>query len=242
MTLAAAVETIRKTIEKTAKNRLLSTDSVTLLAASKGQSAARIEEAIALGVAVFGENKVQEAAEKWPAIKQRHQNVALHLIGPLQTNKVKDALALFDVIQTLDRPSLANSLAKELKNWGNEELKKKESSIPQFFNSSIPTFYIQINTGEEPQKAGVLPKDADAFIEDCVTGLKLPVVGLMCVPPADQPPAPHFALLRTIALRHGLRELSMGMSGDYETAIRMGSTCVRVGTALFGERKRELEK
>ena len=144
----------------------------------------------------------------------------LHLIGPLQTNKVKQAMGLFDAIQTVDRPKLAEAIAKNMD--GQEVITKH--------------FYIQINTGEEPQKAGITPKEADDFIEYCVKKLGLSIIGLMCVPPADQPPAPHFALLKKIADRHGLKELSMGMSGDYETAVRMGSTCVRIGTALFGER------
>lgn len=218
---------ISQLIDKSIQNCVLSQKQVAILGASKGQTVEAIEEAIRAGVILFGENRVQEAATKWPTLKKRHPHVKLHLIGPLQTNKVKDALALFDVIQTVDRPKLAEVLSAELrvlsKNAQHSALKTQH-------------FYIQINTGEEPQKAGVLPKKADDFIAYCEKDLKLPVIGLMCIPPADQPPTPHFALLRKIALKHGLKELSMGMSGDYETAVRMGSTCVRIGTALFGAR------
>lgn len=218
------------------KKSALGAGKVTLLAASKEQSVQSIEAAIEAGITHFGENRVQEAQAKWPALKQRYPDLSLHLIGPLQTNKAAAALALFDVIQTLDRPKLAEAMAKELRNWGNEEWKKKNTPVPQSFSSSIPQFLIQVNTGEEPQKSGVLPQDADAFIRYCRDDLKLPVVGLMCIPPADQPPAPHFALLRKISLENDLHELSMGMSGDYAEAIRMGSTCVRLGRKLFGER------
>ena len=230
------LDAIRAKIAQTAKEAGRTPDSVTLVAISKTQPPEKIATALKAGHRIFGENRVQEAAEKWPAIKKANPQVRLHMIGPLQTNKVKEALSLFDVIQTVDRPSLAQALAKELKNWGNEELKKKDSSFPHFLISSFPQFMIQINTGEEPQKAGVIPKEADEFIRYSIHDLKLPVAGLMCIPPADQPSAPHFALLRNIALAHGLKELSMGMSNDYETAARMGSTCVRIGTALFGRR------
>lgn len=199
--------------------------NIVLLAASKAQPENAIEDAIKSGVTVFGENRVQEAQTKWPEIKKHHPHVALHLIGPLQTNKVRDALALFDVIQTLDRPKLAEALSREI-----------EKSNPRILESSSPRFFIQVNTGKELQKTGISPEEADAFIEYCRNMLRLPVTGLMCVPPHDQPPAPHFALLREIALRHGLKELSMGMSEDFETAIRMGATCVRLGRAIFGKR------
>lgn len=235
MSLSSRLSQIQQIVENARNNTALASAHTRILAASKAQSMAQIEEAIACGLTLFGENRVQEAADKWPPLKQRYPEVRLHLIGPLQTNKAKDALALFDVIQTLDRPKLAAALAAEMKNWRNEELKKK-SIIPHLLNSSFPQFYIQINTGEEPQKSGIAPKEADDFIVYCKNDLALPVVGLMCVPPENQPPAPHFALLRQIANNHGLSELSMGMSGDYEAAIRMGSSCVRIGTALFGER------
>ena len=231
MRLRPLLETIRETIDNHKKNSPLAHPNPVLLAASKGQPATIIEEAIACGVTVFGENRVQEAQAKWPELKKRHPNITLHLIGPLQTNKVTDALALFDVIQTLDRPKLAEVASGELR------VAKEQYSSARHSPLATRHFYLQINTGCEPQKAGILPGEADDFIRYCIEDLKLPVVGLMCVPPADQPPAPHFALLREIALRHGLKELSMGMSGDYETAIRMGSSCVRIGTALFGKRQ-----
>lgn len=212
---------IRQNIEKAAKDSPLAHKRPALLAACKGQGREAIEAAIAGGITLFGENRVQEAQEKWPEIKKMHPEVELHLIGPLQTNKVKEALALFDVIQTLDRPRLAETIAR---------VQGSELGVQG------KQFYIQVNTGEEPQKAGVLPAEADGFIDYCKNTLKLNVVGLMCIPPADQPPAPHFALLRKIALENNVAQLSMGMSGDYETAVRMGSTCVRIGTALFGNR------
>ena len=237
MSIFTSRQTILEAIEKARSGSPLAAAEVVLLAATKTQPVAVIEEAIAAGITCFGENRVQEAMEKWVDIKKRHPKVQLHLIGQLQTNKVKQALALFDVIQTLDRVALAEACARELKNWRIEELKKKtaDSSIPQFPNSLIPLFYIQVNTGKEPQKAGVLPENADEFISFC-RKLELPVVGIMCVPPVNQPPAPHFALLREIALRNNLPELSMGMSDDFEVAVRMGASCVRIGTALFGTR------
>lgn len=207
--------------EKIARSRTLSSisaDKITLLGASKGQNASLIESFIARGVTDFGENRVQEAIDKWLPLKEKHPNVRLHLIGPLQTNKIKQALSIFDVIQTLDRPKLAEELAKH---W--DRTQKLEC-------------FIQVNTGEEPQKAGVAPEEVGNFITYCINDLKLPVTGLMCIPPAELQPAPHFALLRKLAISNGLKELSMGMSEDYEAAIRMGSTCVRIGRALFGER------
>jgi pyridoxal phosphate enzyme (YggS family) len=168
---------------------------------------------------VFGENRVQEAEEKFPALKAAYPDIELHLIGPLQTNKARDAVALFDVVQSVDRERLAATLAKEMARAGRR-----------------PDCYIQVNTGEEPQKAGVLPGDVDAFVAACRDAHKLPVVGLMCIPPLDEEPALHFALLAKMAARNGLAKISMGMSADYETAIRLGATHVRVGTALFGER------
>ena len=192
---------------------------VTLVAVSKTHDAAAIGAAIAAGQRVFGENRVQEAQAKYPALRARHPSVALHLIGPLQTNKVKEAAALFDVIETLDRPRLAEALKREMERGDRR-----------------PALFVQVNTGEEPQKAGVLPGEADAFIEDCRGRLGLPIAGLMCIPPVDDEPALHFALLREIARRHGIAGLSMGMSSDYEIAIRFGATHVRVGTAIFGAR------
>jgi len=192
---------------------------ITLVAVSKTHDAAAISAAIGAGQLVFGENRVQEAQAKYPALKTTHPDLALHLIGPLQTNKVKEAVALFDVIETVDRPKLADALAREMERTGHRR-----------------RCFIQVNTGEEPQKAGVLPAAADAFIAECRERWRLPVAGLMCIPPLDQEPSPHFALLREIARRHELTELSMGMSADYEIAIRLGATYVRVGTAIFGER------
>ncbi|MBO9506822.1 YggS family pyridoxal phosphate-dependent enzyme [Thalassospira sp. A3_1] len=192
---------------------------VTLICVSKNHDAGHVRPALVAGRRVFGENRVQEAAGKWPGLREQFPDIELHLIGPLQTNKLKDAVALFDVIETVDRPKLANALAKHRDNTG-----------------ECPDLYIQINIGEEPQKAGIAPADADAFIIDCIERLKLPIKGLMCIPPVDEEPAPHFALLGKIADRHGLTIRSMGMSGDYEAAIRLGATHIRVGTAIFGSR------
>lgn len=194
-------------------------DAVTLVAVSKTHEADRIRPALQAGQRVFGENRVQEAKGKWPGLRAEFPGVELHLIGPLQTNKAKEAVALFDVIESVDRTSLAEALAKEM-----DKQHKR------------PACLVQVNTGAEPQKAGVLPTDADAFIADCVDRLKLPLVGLMCIPPVDEDPQPHFALLADIAKRHGLALLSMGMSDDFETAIRQGATHVRIGTAIFGRR------
>ncbi|SDG24615.1 hypothetical protein SAMN05216241_10783 [Limimonas halophila] len=191
---------------------------VELVAVSKKHPAERVQQALAAGHRVFGENRVQEAQGKYPALRQAHPDLRLHLVGPLQTNKVEDAVATFDVIQTVDRERLARALAKAAAKTGH-----------------TPTVYVQVNTGEEPQKAGVAPGDADALVALC-RELGLPVAGLMCIPPLDEEPAPHFALLAEIAARLELPALSMGMSGDYETALRLGATCVRVGTAVFGER------
>ena len=192
---------------------------ITLVAISKFHSASRIGEAIKAGHTVFGENRVQEAAEKWPNLKRAHPNLRLHLVGPLQSNKTKHAVELFDVLETVDRSKLARALAREMDAQGRR-----------------PECFIQVNTGEEPQKAGILPADADAFIHSCRDDLALPVVGLMCIPPVDDAAAFHFGLLASIAERNGLAQLSMGMSGDFETAIRFGATHVRVGTAIFGAR------
>jgi len=191
----------------------------TLVAVSKTHGADRVRELLAVGQRVFGENRVQEAEEKFPALKAEYPDLELHLIGPLQTNKARDAVALFDVIQSVDRDRLAASLAKEMEKAGKR-----------------PACFIQVNTGEEPQKAGVLPADLDAFIATCRDTYKLPVVGLMCIPPVDEEPALHFALLTKMAARNGLKQVSMGMSADYETAVKLGATHVRVGSALFGSR------
>ena len=189
-----------------------------LVAVSKTHGPERVEALLRAGQRVFGENRVQEAAGKFPALKAAWPDLELHLIGPLQSNKAKEAVALFDVIQSVDRPKLARALAEEMARQGRR----------------LPVF-VQVNTGEEEQKAGVAPADADAFVADC-RGLGLDVVGLMCIPPLSEEPSPHFALLAKIAQRNGLAQISMGMSGDFETAIRLGATHVRVGTALFGAR------
>lgn len=191
---------------------------MTLIGASKVQPTGLLEEAIALGLRDFGENRVQEAMEKWPALKAAHPEVVLHLIGPLQSNKAKEAVALFDVIQTVDRVKIAEALAVEMQKQGR-----------------TPKLLIQVNIGEEDQKAGVTPQDLPGLLAAC-QGLGLTIAGLMCVPPAEHNPAPYFALMKKLADRHGLAELSMGMSGDFPVAVRMGATMVRVGTALFGER------
>lgn len=193
--------------------------SVTLVAVSKTHGADRVRELLDAGQRVFGENRVQEAEDKFPALKAAYPDLELHLIGALQTNKAREAVALFDVIESVDRERLAATLAKEIARAGRR-----------------PDCYIQVNTGEEAQKAGVLPREVDAFVAACRDSHKLPIVGLMCIPPVDEEPALHFALLAKMAARNGLSRISMGMSADYETAIRLGATHVRVGTALFGER------
>jgi pyridoxal phosphate enzyme (YggS family) len=193
--------------------------SVKLVAVTKTVPVAVIEEAIAAGQRVFGENRVQEAHSKWPALKQLHPDIELHLIGPLQSNKVREALALFDVIETVDRPKLARALAEELPHAGER-----------------PRLFVQVNTGEEPQKAGVLPAETDAFVALCRDELGLTIEGLMCIPPLDEEPAMHFALLAKIAARLGIEQLSMGMSGDFARAVQFGATYVRIGTAIFGAR------
>lgn len=196
-----------------------SPSDVTLVAVSKTHGADRVRELLEVGHRVFGENRVQEAEGKFPDLKAAFPDLELHLIGPLQTNKTKEAVAFFDVIETLDREKLARALAEQIQKRGRS-----------------PRMLIQVNTGAEPQKAGVLPKEADAFIAISRETYGLTVEGLMAIPPAEDAPGLHFALLARIAERNGLPVLSMGMSGDYETAIRFGATHVRVGTALFGER------
>ena len=195
--------------------------SVTLVAVSKTFPAEAIEPVLAAGQRVFGENYVQDAKSKWPELRQRYPDAQVHMIGPLQSNKAKEAIALFDVIETLDRSSLARELQKEIQKAG---------------GTRRPRFLVQVNTGAEPQKGGVLPEEADAFIRACRETYGLEVEGVMCIPPADEPPAPHFALLTTIARRNGLKTVSMGMSADFPTAIAMGATHVRVGSAIFGAR------
>ncbi|MEQ1929038.1 MAG: YggS family pyridoxal phosphate-dependent enzyme [Parvularculaceae bacterium] len=192
---------------------------ISILAVSKTQGPERILPLLEFGHRLFGENRVQEAQGKWPALKSRFPDVELRLVGPLQTNKVGDAVALFDVIETLDREKLARALA---------DASAKAGRAPRLF--------VEVNTGEEPQKAGVSPKDADAFIDKCRREFGLQVDGLMCIPPTDEAPAPHFALLAKIARCNGLSSLSMGMSGDYVIAASLGATQVRIGTGIFGAR------
>jgi PLP dependent protein len=220
--LAEGLDWVRSAIIDAARRAGRDPGAIDLIAVSKTQSAERIEEAIAAGQRAFGENRVQEAAAKFPALKSRHPDLRLHLIGPLQTNKAREAVRLFDVIETLDRPRLAEALAAAMEKEGRR-----------------PDCFVQVNTGEEPQKAGVSPMEADGLIAEARDRWGLPVVGLMCIPPLGEEPALHFALLAKIARRNKLARLSMGMSGDFETAIRLGATELRIGAAIFGERRQE---
>lgn len=217
--VTARLDEVRRRIADAARAAGRDPASVTLVAVSKTHGADRVEELLAVGQRVFGENRVQEAEGKFPALKARFPDLELHLIGPLQTNKAREAVALFDVIQSVDRERLAVALAKEMERAGRR-----------------PACFVQVNTGEEPQKAGVLPAEVDAFVASCRDTHRLPVVGLMCIPPVEEDPSLHFALLAKMAARNGLDRVSMGMSSDYETAVRLGATHVRVGTALFGSR------
>ncbi|MBX6426112.1 MAG: YggS family pyridoxal phosphate-dependent enzyme [Variibacter sp.] len=210
---------VRREIEAACREAGRDPHAVELIAVSKTFGAEAIEPVIAAGQRVFGENRVQEAKAKWPALREKYPGIELHLIGPLQSNKVRDAVQLFDAIHTVDRPSLCAALAKEF---------ARQPRRPRLF--------VEVNTGAEPQKAGVLPEAADDFLRACREEYGLAIEGLMCIPPQDEPPAPHFALLAKIAARNGLRFLSMGMSADFATAIRFGATHVRVGTAIFGAR------
>ena len=207
-------------IDAARKTALAPAPETRLIVVSKTHAAEHIRPVLEAGHRIYGENRVQEAKAKWPPLKTEFPGVELHLIGPLQSNKAREAIELFDVIHSLDRPKLAQALRTEIDRMGR-----------------APACFVQVNTGEEPQKAGVVPQDAPAFIALCREELKLRVEGLMCIPPADEPPAPHFALLAKLARSEGLRYLSMGMSADFEIAIRFGATHVRVGTAIFGERE-----
>jgi len=213
------LDRVRAEIARACRDASRDPAEVTLIAVSKTFPPEAIEPVIAAGQRVFGENRVQEAKAKWPALMDKHQGVALHLIGPLQSNKAKEAVALFDAIHSVDRPSLCEALAKEIGKQGRS-----------------PLLFVEINTGAEPQKAGVLPQDADAFLAACRERYKLIVSGLMCIPPLEEAPGPHFALTAKIAKRNGLKLLSMGMSADFATAIQLGATHVRVGSAIFGTR------
>jgi pyridoxal phosphate enzyme (YggS family) len=217
--IAENLGVLRARIAAAAREAGRAPETVALVAVSKTQPEAAVRAALDAGQRVFGENRVQEALGKFRALRVSHPDLVLHLIGPLQTNKVKDAVAGFDVIESLDRPRLAEALARDMAQSGLR-----------------PACLVQVNTGEEAQKGGIAPAAADGFIADCRDRLHLPVVGLMCIPPEDEEPALHFALLREIARRNGLARLSMGMSADFETAIRFGATQVRLGTAIFGRR------
>lgn len=217
--MSVGYEAVCEAIARSVKDCGRAKGSVTLVAVSKTKGEVDIRPVIAAGQRVFGENRVQEAEGKWPALKAEFPDLELHLIGPLQTNKVREAVALFDVIETLDREKLAGALAQEMARTGRR-----------------PRLYVQVNTGAEAQKAGVLPQEADAFLTACREGHGLSIEGLMCIPPVDEPPSAHFALLAKIAKRNGIEKLSMGMSGDFEEAIQGGATSVRIGSAIFGER------
>ncbi len=219
-TIADALAAINAEIADACREAGRARADVTLVAVSKTFGVAAIEQAIAAGQAVFGENRVQETKAKWPTLKEKHPALELHLIGPLQSNKAKEAVALFDAIHSVDRPSLCEALAREI--------------VRQ---SRRPLLFVEINTGAEAQKAGVLPDEADAFLARCRDSYGLEIAGLMCIPPFDQAPAPHFALTAKIAARNGVKLLSMGMSADFATAIQFGATHVRVGSAIFGVRK-----
>jgi PLP dependent protein len=223
----ARLQSVRVAIARAARDFGRDPASITLIAVSKTFPVEAIEPVLAAGQRVFGENYVQEAKAKWGPLRERYPDVELHLIGPLQSNKARDALRLFDVIHTLDRASLAEALAKEMA----KGMAKAAGTAER-----RPRLLVQVNTGEEPQKGGVMPAEADAFIDACRVRWGLTVDGLMCVPPADEPPSPHFGLLYKTAERHGLKTLSMGMSADFEAAIQLGATHVRVGSAIFGER------
>jgi pyridoxal phosphate enzyme (YggS family) len=213
--LAAVEQEIFRACKQAGRERA----SVTLIAVSKTFEAGAILPVIAAGQRAFGENRVQEAKAKWPGLTSAHPGIALHLVGPLQSNKAKDAVALFDAIHSVDRPSICEALSKEI---------DRQQRSPQLF--------VQLNTGEEPQKAGIAPAEADAFIAACSDQYGLQISGLMCIPPVDEAPAPHFALTAKIAARNGLQNLSMGMSADFAIAIQFGATHVRVGSAIFGAR------
>ena len=216
---ATALQAVRREIDAAARRANRAPSSVTLVAVAKTVAPDRIEPVIAAGQRVFGENRVQEAKAKWPALRTQARDLELHLIGPLQSNKTREAVALFHAIHSVDRPGLCEALAREMAKQARQ-----------------PTLLVQVNTGAEPQKAGVLPEHVDGFLAACRETYELRISGLMCIPPVDEAPAPHFALLGQIAARNGLKYLSMGMSADYALAIEFGATHVRVGSAIFGAR------
>ncbi len=217
--LPNGLSTVEQDIARACEHARRDRSSVTLIAVSKTFDATALAPVIAAGQRVFGENRVQEAKAKWPGLMSAYPDIALHLIGPLQSNKAREAVALFDAIHSVDRPSICEALAKEI-----DSQKRR------------PQLFVQLNTGEEPQKAGVAPAAADVFIASCREKYGLPISGLMCIPPVDDAPAPHFALTAKIAERNGLKGLSMGMSADFAIAIQFGATHVRVGSAIFGQR------
>ena len=217
--IADALSYVRRQVADACREAGRAPASVTLIAVSKTFPTDAIEQAIIAGQKVFGENRVQESKAKWPALREKYPDLELHLIGPLQSNKAKEAVALFDAIHSVDRPSICEALAKEIVKQGR-----------------APRLFVEINTGAEPQKAGILPENADAFLRECRDTYGLTIDGLMCIPPFDEAPAPHFALTAKIAARNGLKLLSMGMSSDFDVAIEFGATHVRVGSAIFGER------
>jgi len=219
--LPNGLSAVEQEIARACKEARRDPTSVTLIAVSKTFDAGAITPVIEAGQRVFGENRVQEAKAKWPGLMSAYPGLALHLIGPLQSNKAKEAVALFDAIHSVDRPSICEALAKEI---------SSQKRQPQLF--------VQLNTGEEPQKAGVAPADADAFIASCREKYGLEISGLMCIPPVNDAPASHFALTAKIAARNGLKNLSMGMSADFAVAIQLGATHVRVGSAIFGARQK----
>jgi len=216
---SAALAGVKAEIASACRDANRDPASVTLIVVSKTFAAEAIEPLIAAGQRVFGENRVQETKAKWPDLRARYPDLLLHLIGPLQSNKAKEAVGMFDAIHSVDRSSLCEALAKEIGKQGR-----------------TPELFVEINTGAEPQKAGILPEDADAFLRACKETYGLKISGLMCIPPLDDAPAPHFALTAKIAARNGLTQLSMGMSADYPIAIQFGATHVRVGSAIFGAR------
>jgi PLP dependent protein len=210
---------VRERIGRAARDAGRSPQEITLICVSKTFGPQEIRPLIEAGERVFGENRVQEALAKWPALRADYPGLELHLIGPLQSNKARDAVAFFDVIETVDREKIAKALAAEIERAGRH-----------------PRLYVQVNTGAEPQKAGIFPQEADAFIASCLKNFGLEISGLMCIPPVDDLASPHFALLNQIAARNGIAELSMGMSADFELAIELGATHVRIGSAIFGAR------
>ena len=218
--VAARLAGVRREIARACADARRDPAGVTLVAVSKTFGPEAIEPVLEAGQRAFGENRVQEATAKWPALRAKHPATELHLVGPLQSNKAREAVALFDAIHSVDRPSLCQALAKEIARQGR-----------------TPLLFVEVNTGGEPQKSGILPQEADAFVERCRQTYGLAIAGLMCLPPLDEPPAPHFALTREIARRNGLALLSMGMSADFAVAIAFGATHVRIGTAIFGERR-----